>query len=149
MRSIIHNDFITMLSRIIMGAIFIYASFYKILEPALFAKSIWYYHLIPGLLINILALVLPWLELVVGLALIGGVYYRGAVLWVNIMMVVFIIALSSTIIRGIDVDCGCFKAGGSATGSATESLLLDFGMFALTLQLLVSKSKRWMLQRIT
>jgi len=129
----------------LVGGIFIYASFHKIIEPALFAKTIWYYHLVPGSLINIEALILPWLELIAGLALIVGFWYRGAVLWVNVLLVVFIFALASTIARGIDIDCGCFKTSSSATGPAWESLWFDVGMFVFTLQLFVSKSKKWLL----
>ncbi|UCC44557.1 MAG: hypothetical protein JSU65_01120, partial [Candidatus Zixiibacteriota bacterium] len=103
--------------------------------------------IVPGNLINIMALVLPWLELITGLALIGGIYYRGAVMWANLMTVIFIVALGSTITRGIDIDCGCFKAASSATGSAWNSLLFDLLMLVFTLQMLWGRSRRWMLQR--
>ncbi|HUV30268.1 MAG TPA: MauE/DoxX family redox-associated membrane protein [Acidobacteriota bacterium] len=146
MRSIVDNDYLTMFSRVLIAVLFIYASFYKIVEPALFAKSIWYYHLVPGKLINLAALILPWLELFCGLALILGIVYRGAVVWVNVMTAAFIIALAYTIALGIDIDCGCFKAAGSATGPAWNSLLLDLGMIVFTLQLLFSRSRRWRLQ---
>ena len=145
MRQLIDNDFLTLVSRILIGGMYIAASFYKIIEPATFAKSIWQYHMVPGELINLMSIILPWLELVIGLALIFGLAYRGAVWWANLLLVVFIIALSMTIIRGIDIDCGCFKAGMSATGPAWQSLGLDFGAIILGVQLLVSKSRRWML----
>lgn len=147
MRRIIDNDLLTLVSRLLVGSVFIYASFYKIIEPASFAKSIWYYHLAPGYLINLIALILPWLELLAGLALIGGVYFRGAAFWVNLMTIFFIIVLASTIVRGIDIDCGCFKAAQSATGSAWNSLLFDMGVLLFTLQLGLTRSRRWMLQR--
>jgi len=124
---------------------YIYASFYKIIEPATFAKSIWYYHMVPGDLINLVALILPWLELICGLALIVGVFYRGAVLWANLMLVMFIIALTSTIVRGLDIDCGCFKAGASATGPAWNALTFDLVALLFGLQLWFSRSKRWQL----
>lgn len=147
MRRIIDNDFLTMISRLVIGGMFVYASFYKIIEPLSFAKSIWYYHLVPGSLINIMAIVLPWIELIVGLALIGGIWFRGAVLWVNFLTIFFIVALGSTIVRGIDIDCGCFKAAQSATGSAWDSVIFDVGMLVLTIQLWLTRSRRWMLQR--
>ncbi len=145
MRRVIDNDYFTMLSRLIVGLLFIYASYYKIMDPGSFAKSIWYYHLIPGNLINLIALILPWVELLCGLFLIFGIFYRGAVLLIFLMVAIFILALSSTIIRGIDIDCGCFKAAKSATESAWKSLLFDVGLMILTLQLLLSRSKRWLL----
>lgn len=146
MRRIIDNDYLTLASRIIVGGILIYASIYKIMDPAQFAKTIWYYHLVPGSLINFEAIFLPWLEFVCGLALIAGFWYRGAVLWSNILMVIFIAALASTIARGIDIDCGCFKSGSSATGSAWQSLWFDVGLMLFTIQLWLSCSRKWMMR---
>ena len=147
MRAVIDNDYLTMLSRLIVGGIFIYASFYKIVEPSMFAKSILYYHLVPGPLVNLMAIILPWLEILVGLALVFGVVYRGAVWWANLMLVIFIVALASTIARNLDIECGCFKAGQSATGPAWGSLLFDLGSLVFSVQLLVSRSVRWMVRQ--
>lgn len=144
---IISNDWLTLLCRLIVGGIFIYASVYKIFEPGSFAKSIWYYHLVPGSLINLMALILPWVELLVGVALIIGIEYRGAVLWANLMTVVFLIALGSAISRGLSIDCGCFKAAKAGTESAWKSFYYDIGLLVLTLQLLLSKSTRWRICR--
>ncbi len=131
--------------RLGVGVTFIYASFYKIIDPGAFAKSIWYYHLVPGDLINLIALILPWVELLCGISLILGVLYKGTVVLVNVLVVIFILALSTTIIRGIDIGCGCFKAGMTATESAWKALVFDLIMILFTLQLLFSRSKRWML----
>jgi putative oxidoreductase len=147
LQRLIDNDFLTMISRLFIGVVLIYASFYKIIDPGAFARSIWFYHLVPGNLINLMALILPWLELLCGLALIFGIYYRGAVIWVNILTVVFIIALYTTIYRGLSIDCGCFKASGEAASKAWESLSFDLVMLVFTLQMLFSRSKRWRLSR--
>ncbi len=149
LRKVISNDYLTLLVRLVLGGVFIYASFYKIIEPAQFAKSIWYYHLVPGELINISAIILPWLEFLVGLALIVGAYYRGAVLWVNILLVVFIVALASAVYRGISIDCGCFKAAAASNESARQTIYRDIGYLALGLQLFFSRSRRWMLANLT
>jgi hypothetical protein len=135
-----------MVSRLLIGGMFIIASFYKIIEPASFAKSIIYYHIVPTELINLMALFLPWLELLIGVALIVGITYRGAVWWSNILLVVFIAALISTIARNLDIDCGCFKAGHQATGPAWDSLIFDIVAMVFALQLLFSRSNRWMLR---
>jgi uncharacterized membrane protein YphA (DoxX/SURF4 family) len=140
---IISNDYLTILCRFIVGGIFIYASFYKIIEPADFAKSIWYYHMVPGNMINLMALILPWVELIVGIGLVIGIEYRGSVLLANLMTVVFLIALGSAISRGLSIDCGCFKAAKAGTQSAWNSFYFDVGLLVLTLQLLLSKSTRW------
>ena len=146
MRKLLDNDLLTAVSRLFIGLVFIIASYYKILDPASFAKSIWFYHLLPGNLINLVALVLPWLELLAGLALILGVFYRGAVFWVNAMLLVFVAALAYSIVMGLDIDCGCFKAAQSATGSAWSALLWDIVYLVFAVQLIFSRSRRWLLR---
>ncbi len=64
--------------RIILGGIFVYASTDKILHPAAFAEMIYNYQIVPDFLINLSALVLPWLELFIGVCLISGKWMPGA-----------------------------------------------------------------------
>jgi putative oxidoreductase len=61
------------------------------------------------------AAVLPWVETLCGLLLVVGYRVKAAACIVIIMNLVFMTALVSTIIRGLDVDCGCFKQGGEKT----------------------------------
>ena len=147
MRRIIDNDLLTLIVRLVVGITFIYASYYKVLDPGSFAKSIWYYHLVPGNLINLLAIILPWIELVCGLGLIVGVFYRGSVFLISIMTMVFILAIASAIARGIDLDCGCFKAAESSSSDTWISLWFDIGLLVLLAQLYTSRSVRWMISR--
>ena len=147
MRKLIDSDYLTMLLRLVVGITFIYAAIYKIIEPASFAKSIWFYHLLPGSLINLTALILPWVELLCGVFLILGISYRGSVVLVNLMTIVFIVALASTIARGLSIDCGCFKAAVASSDAAWEALYFDLGLLIVALQLLFSRSTRWMLTR--
>ncbi len=146
-RRVIGNDYLTMAVRLTLGITFIYASYYKIVDPSDFARSIWYYHLMPGSTINLLAIFLPWLELLCGIGLIAGVYYRSSIVIVAAMTVVFIIAMSSALVRGINLDCGCFKASGSGNSSIWKSILFDIGLIVLMVWLWYSPSKRWRLQR--
>ena len=134
---------LTILVRLFVGGTFIYASFYKIIDPAAFAKSIWFYHLVPGSLINLMALFLPWLELTCGVAIIIGITYRGAVILANLMTVVFIAALASAIVRGINIDCGCFKAAQATSNSAWQAIWFDLALLACTMQLFFSRAKKW------
>jgi uncharacterized membrane protein YphA (DoxX/SURF4 family) len=147
MRRIIDNDYLTMIFRLAVGLTFIYASYYKLIDPGAFARSIWYYHMVPGELLNLMALVLPMLELVCGLALIVGLWYRGSLLWVALMTVMFLVALLSAVARGIDIDCGCFKAGKASSDSALKALWFDLGLLVAVVQLLLSRSRRWMCDR--
>jgi uncharacterized membrane protein YphA (DoxX/SURF4 family) len=147
LRRIIDNDVLTLLVRLAIGGVFIYASAYKILDPGSFARSIWYYHMVPGSLINLMALILPWLEFLCGLTLILGIWYRGSVVLINLLTIIFIAALATAVARGISIDCGCFKAARATNSSAIDALWRDIVMVVFTLQLLFSRSKRWMLAK--
>ncbi|MFP5213634.1 MAG: cation diffusion facilitator family transporter [Acidobacteriota bacterium] len=100
--------------RIILGVIFIAASVGKIIDPEGFAKSIHNYQIIPESLINLTAIVLPWLELILGVFLVLGFWTYGSVVISNLLLGVFFAALAFNTARGINVHCGCFIT--SATG---------------------------------
>jgi hypothetical protein len=115
-----------------MAGIFIYASIDKIAQPAAFAKDVYNYQILPDALINLTALVLPWLELLLGLCLLAGIWKPGAVLSVNGLLSVFLAALVFNLARGLDINCGCFSSGsGTPTMSTTYYLARDIGFLVL------------------
>ena len=119
---------IILICRIVLGGIFIYASLDKIAHPAEFAKAIGNYHVLPFGLENLLALTLPWLELLAGVALITGVMVDGAAIMVILMNIVFIFAISQALARGISIECGCFSVtteGGDNIG--LQTIIRDIG----------------------
>ncbi len=101
---------ISLLPRILLGIIFIYASYYKIIDPISFSKNIHNYHLVPIWTENLAALIIPWLELIIGINLIFGVFIEGSRIIIISLLIFFIFILSQAAIRGIDVHCGCFQA---------------------------------------
>ena len=58
-------------SRLILGGIFIYAAMDKIAHPDQFAEIVYNYKLLPGALVNLMAIVLPWVEILAGVFLVG------------------------------------------------------------------------------
>lgn len=119
-------------ARLLMAGIFIYASIDKIAHPAAFAKDVYNYQILPDVLVNLTALVLPWLELLLGLCLLTGVWLPGAVLAVNGLLLVFLAALVFNLARGLDVNCGCFGAAGLGPSMSTGWYLLrDVGFLAI------------------
>ena len=96
--------------RIILGVVFIYASYDKILDPVSFSSNIHNYHVTPIYVENLAALIIPWLELIVGVFLILGVFLEGSISITISMLIFFIFILSQAVFRGIDVHCGCFKS---------------------------------------
>ena len=95
--------------RLILGIIFILASVDKIIHPAAFARIIYNYQILPDGFINLAAILLPWMETLLGILLILGVWLPGTVVFSNIFLVVFFGALVSTVARGLNIHCGCFS----------------------------------------
>ena len=100
--------------RMILGVVFIYASYDKILNPAGFSENIHNFHVTPAAVENLAALIIPWLELIVGVFLIFGVFLEGSTSITIGLLVFFIIILSQAVLRGIDIHCGCFKTEADA-----------------------------------
>ena len=87
---------------------FIYASLDKIRHPDLFAEAVYNYQLLPEIAVNLVAISLPWLELLSGTLLVLGLWMEASILILSGLMVVFIGALGINLARGLDVHCGCF-----------------------------------------
>jgi putative oxidoreductase len=145
LNSIFQNSWVELASRWVLGLTFIYSSYGKILSPADFAKIIYGYDLFPVALINLIAIILPFLQLVAGLALILGTYPRSAVLIVNALLLAFMILLSINLVRGHEFNCGCFALKNSGNNLSSETTLIrDFVYLALGLQVFIyNRSRRW------
>jgi uncharacterized membrane protein YphA (DoxX/SURF4 family) len=113
------------LARLILGGIFIFASLDKIMNPLAFAKSISNYQILPNALINLAAIVLPWLELILGTLLVFGVWLPGTIVLVDLLLVVFFGALMFNLVRGLNVDCGCFSTSPTENPSIILSVMRD------------------------
>ena len=143
LKRILNNSLFELAVRWFLGMIFLYASYHKIASPAQFAKIIYGYYLFPDVSINIIAIVLPFLELFSGLALILGIYPRSAAVIINGMLLGFIVALSINLVRGLQFDCGCFSFGeGGHAYTAGQLLMRDIIFFVLGLQVLFFDNKR-------
>lgn len=142
------NDFLTLAARLFIGAIFIYASLDKIAHPDQFARIIFNYHLLPGYLVNLTALVLPVAEFIAGLCIITGTFYAGARNFLLILLVVFMVAIGINVIRGVDLECGCFTVNSKAKSASLQILMRDVIYLIVGLILLISRSRRWMVDNI-
>jgi len=111
---------VTLVARVAVGCVFLFAAAGKIADPAEFALSIANYHTVPDGVASVMAAAMPLLEIVVGLSLVTGVHARGASVIATGMLVVFAIAMAQAIVHDIDVDCGCFgKAATARVGWTT------------------------------
>ena len=136
---LIHNRKIQFVFRLILGITFMAASFHKILAPGQFAQIIYGYGLFPENLINLIAIIVPFLELFCGFLLIIDVWKGGACLIINLMLVGFIAAISINLIRGYEFDCGCFTNASLGPDSDPITLLFrDLALLCLGFSLFLS-----------
>jgi uncharacterized membrane protein YphA (DoxX/SURF4 family) len=125
--------------RLLVGAYFVYASLDKIWNPAAFAKIVYQWQVVGPVPSNLVAVTLPWVELVAGLLLIAGAWRREAALVVALMLVVFLVAASSVMARGIDVEnCGCVSVTkAEAASSFPPSWTRGVGWFLVSRNLVL------------
>ena len=120
--------------RLIVGGILIYASLDKIADPYTFSKAISSYEFssLLGLSVlnNLLALILPWLELILGFFLILGIYTDEVINFIILLMIFFTVMLSQAYFRGLNLeDCGC----GLNNGTIGMDIIRDFVLLFICL----------------
>jgi uncharacterized membrane protein YphA (DoxX/SURF4 family) len=123
------------LASIILSAVFIAAGLPKITDVASFALSIDQYQILPSTGVTLLALSLPWLELVVGLGLLVPKVQKTSRRLCAGLLLLFIVVHASTLVRGLEIQCACF--GQENSGSSTvEALLRNIGLLVLAIAII-------------
>jgi uncharacterized membrane protein YphA (DoxX/SURF4 family) len=135
----VRNRAVLLVFRVVLGGLFVYAGIVKVLDPLDFAQDIRNYRLVGQALSFAAAIFLPWLEILAGAFLIAGVWRRGAALVISGLLVFFIVLTVVTMVRGLDVDCGCFGALSRKAGLGV--ILEDLGMLYLGMCLLFQKRR--------
>lgn len=137
MREKLLGPWVRVRAQIALGAVFVAAALPKLADPPAFAKAIWNYQLFPAWSIHPAALVLPWLEVICGLALCLGLWTRAAAIWLGSLLLAFTLALSINLARNHPVDCGCFRTDERVRTEAERltdlrwAILRDLGLLAL------------------
>ena len=133
------NKYLTLFFRIVVGAIFLWASLDKIIDPAKFARDISNYHIVPLGLENTIALILPWLEFFIGTGLIIGVMVDGSIIISSVLLITFNIMIAQAMARGVNIDCGCGLKEGQLVGF--EKLIENFIFILFSYFVFVRKEK--------
>ena len=119
-------------AQITIGCIFIAAALGKIGDVQAFALQIHNFRLAPVWSDNLIAIALPWIELVAGLALLLGIRARAGAAIALMLMLTFTLAVGAAWARGLDFECGCFgKASASRIGA--RKLVENLGLTLLAL----------------
>lgn len=113
--------------RIILGSVFVLAAYGKIIEPYNFALSIATYQMMPLWIINLMAIILPWLEIFCGIMMIIGFKTKANTFIINVMLIVFIIAIWQALSRDLMLStCGCFSSENAKDEVTYATLFRDF-----------------------
>jgi uncharacterized membrane protein YphA (DoxX/SURF4 family) len=108
MASLLRNPWPVRLCQLAIGAYFILAALGKIGDLGSFALQVHNFRIVPVWSENLVAMWLPWVELLAGLALVLGVRARSGALVTFVLLVAFTAGVGLAMARGLDFECGCF-----------------------------------------
>ncbi|HZX98630.1 MAG TPA: MauE/DoxX family redox-associated membrane protein [Dermatophilaceae bacterium] len=133
-------DVFGLLARLILGIVLIWAGVAKVTKPALSARAVRAYQILPYDFAGYVGYALPVLEILVGLLLVAGLFTRASAVVGGLLMLAFIIGISWAWAHGLALDCGCFGGGGTIAASQTQyplEILRDVGLLVCAAWLIV------------
>ncbi|UCD71350.1 MAG: DoxX family membrane protein [Syntrophobacterales bacterium] len=142
------SPYASVIFRWAVGLIFIYASMDKLLHPSAFAVAVYNYKILPGSLINLVAITLPWVELICGILLLIGLFPRATALILSILLLLFFSALSISLYRGIDISCGCFAVTTTVDKIGISYMVRDLLVLAMSVQILFFDGNLMSIERL-
>lgn len=101
-----------LLVRLTLGIVAGWAGIAKLIDLPTAVRAVRAYEILPEVLVAPVAYALPVVEVIVAILLIAGLITRYAAIVQGLIMLAFVIAISSAWIRGLNIDCGCFGGGG-------------------------------------
>jgi uncharacterized membrane protein YphA (DoxX/SURF4 family) len=143
---------VSLVARLLLGGVMLVAGALKVTDPEAATQAVRAYELLPQGFDGVVGLLLPFLEIGIGLLLIVGYGVRAAAVAAGVFMVVFIAAVSSAWARGLAIDCGCFGGGGQVAPGDTkylQEILRDVGLLVVAGWLFLNPFSRFALESET
>lgn len=131
-------DVVGLVARVALGTLFIVAGALKVGRPLTSARAVQAYDVLPYDFAGLVGQLLPFVEIVLGVLLVLGLFTRFSAAAISVLLVLFITGIAQAWARGLSIDCGCFGGGGSVAPGETEypqRIAEDLGMLALGLYL--------------
>lgn len=121
------------LIRLALAFIFIISSIEKMKNPYAFALSVDAYQIFPNWIINLSVLLIPWFELFIAFGLIFRYKLKANLILYILLMLLFTLLVVVAIIKGLDIECGCYGESSSKVGltKLLENILIMIGCFIL------------------
>ena len=140
-------DILSLLCRLVVGCIFLYASYDKILDPQAFAPFVAQYELVPLWMVNWGSAIFAWTEFTISILLIAGWQIRPAALIATVMLVFFTGLMVYAGITGAGFDCGCFP-GDAGHPAGFDAALRDLGFLVPAIFVLSRPGRRFSIDAI-
>jgi uncharacterized membrane protein YphA (DoxX/SURF4 family) len=144
------QPWIGLIARLTLGGVLFAAGYLKIDKPDISQMAVRSYEMLPISIANLLGLILPPVEIALGVLLILGALTRVSAALGGFTMLIFIIAIAQAWARGLNIDCGCFGGGGSVAAEDTrylQEILRDLGLVFLAAYLVRYPSTKFSIDK--
>lgn len=145
MKKLLENPYISLIARLVVGCIFIYAAIGKIDNPEQFAKEISNYRMTLPWMVNMMAIILPWLEFVMAIFIITGIRLRANAIISSGLLLIFIFAVLSAMFRNLDINCGCFAK--SITKVGWPKVLENVGLLLASVYVIINPNPKFGIEK--
>jgi uncharacterized membrane protein YphA (DoxX/SURF4 family) len=135
-------------ARLLLAVTFIWASWHKIGDPYDFGLQVATYQILPLNLVNLQAIILPWVEVITGLLLLAGLFTRASALVSMGMNAMFIVAIAIALSNDLHLQCGCFASSEAGEEMTAELIYRDLGLLVLGAALVALRPDRLTLDRL-
>lgn len=125
------KDVLGLLARLVLGGVLLVAGALKVGRPLTSQRAVQAFDVLPYDLAGWVGLALPFVEIVIGVLLILGLFTRLSAILGTLLMVAFVIGIAQAWARGLSIDCGCFGGGGEVAASETkypQDIARDLGL---------------------
>ena len=145
MRQLLDNPILILIIRTFIGILFIFYGVSKIADPSQFANEIGNYGMSPEFITQLMALVIPWAELIIGVLLLFGVFQNENGVLATGLLLMFTFGVAFAFASGLDISCGC--SGSNASQKVGWSKIFEnIGLIILTIILSITKSNKFNLR---
>jgi len=145
MKKFLNNPYLNLVFRIVLGLIFLIAATSKIADMEGFAKEIGNYQIVPEIFENLMAITIPWIELVCAIFIISGIRIKSSVLIIGVLIIIFNVAIFIAIIKGLNINCGCHTQV-MAEKIGWQKILENTGLLLMAVVLYFNKNTKFTIE---